>query len=205
MYRGEWFNTLSHLAGAIAAAIGLVFLFLAGERQGDRWLLTAFLIYGVSLVILYTLSTLYHGLSGPAKAVCRRLEHCGIYILIAGTYTPFALVTLRGFWGMLLLTVNWGLAFYGIAYEHLRGKGRRIIPVVIYLIMGWMAVVAWSPLVQALAPAGFTLLLAGGILYTTGVIFYALDSWRPHYHGIWHMFVLAGSASHYFAVLLYVT
>lgn len=205
MYRGEWFNTLSHLAGAVAAAVGLIFLLIAAGRGDDGWRLVAFLVYGASLVVLYTLSTLYHSLREPRKALFRRLEHCSIYVLIAGTYTPFALVTLRGFLGVLLLTVNWGLAFSGIVYEHLRHRGRRIFPVFLYLIMGWLIVVAWTPLVQALAPAGFSLLLAGGLLYSFGVIFYALDSRRPHFHGVWHLFVLGGSASHYFAVLFYVT
>ena len=202
MYRGEWFNSLTHLVGAIAAAIGLIVLLAAGG--GDPVRLTAFAIYGITLVALYTLSTLYHSLRGRKKGVFRRLEHCGIYLLIAGTYTPFALITLRGRWGTLLFVLNWALAVCGIAYEHLVRSERRVLAVVLYVVMGWLVVIAWSPLVEALAPGGVALIVGGGVFYTGGIVFYALEYKRRLYHGIWHLFVLAGSMCHYFAVLWYV-
>lgn len=204
MYPGERFNSLTHLAGAIAAAVGMLVLLEAGAQRGDVWRIISFGIYGTTLVVLFTLSTLYHSLRGPRKAIFRRLEHCGIYVLIAGTYTPFGLVTLRESLGLLLLAINWGLAITGIIYEHVSGDERRVFPVILYLLMGWLLIVAWTPLKQALAPMGLALVVAGGLLYTSGILFYIFDKKRRFFHGIWHLFVLAGSASHYFAILLFV-
>ncbi|MBE0596195.1 MAG: hemolysin III family protein [Desulfuromonadales bacterium] len=205
MYPGERFNSITHLVGAVAAAIGLVVLLVVGAEQGDAWRMTSFAIYGTTLVVLFTLSTLYHSFrAGRKKAIFRRLEHCGIYVLIAGTYTPFGLVTLRESWGLTLLAINWGLAVTGILYEHLSRDQRRILPVVLYLLMGWLLVVAWVPLARAIAPTGLILIVLGGLFYSSGIVFYAFDyKWR-FFHGIWHLFVLAGSASHYFAILLFV-
>jgi hemolysin III len=153
---------------------------------------------------MYTASVLYHSLHGPAKALFQKLDHQSIYLLIAGTYTPFCLVTLRGPWGWALFGVVWGLALIG-GLQELRPKNeRRILSVVIYVVMGWAIVTALFPLLRALGTPGFIWLVTGGIFYTGGIVFYALDKRLRHSHGIWHLFVLAGSVAHYFAILLYV-
>ncbi|MGE5242444.1 MAG: PAQR family membrane homeostasis protein TrhA [Bacteroidota bacterium] len=204
MYPGERFNGISHMIGAVLALAGLAVLVANAARQADAWKIVSFSLYGATLFALYGFSTLYHSLRGRAKPIFRRLDHLAIYLLIAGTYTPFALVTLRGAWGWSLFGVIWGLAIVGMALEFLPRKGPRILPVVIYLLMGWLALIALRPLMQALAPAGLAWLLAGGVFYTVGVLFYALDARLRYAHGVWHLFVLAGSISHYFAVLFYV-
>ncbi len=204
MYYGERLNGGTHLIGAMLAATGAAVLVVLAARQGDPWKIVSFSIYGAMLLALYALSTLYHSTRGRAKEVFRKLDHCSIYLLIAGTYTPFTLVTLRGAWGWSLFGVIWGLAAFGIAQEAWLAKGQRILSVAIYVLMGWLSVIAIKPLVTALTPAGFAWLAAGGLLYTGGIIFYALDEKLRHGHGIWHLFVLTGSTSHYFAILLYV-
>ncbi len=204
MYHGERFNGVTHLLGAVLAAAGATVLVVIAARAGDAWKIVSFTVYGTLLFALYVLSTLYHSTRGRAKAVFRKLDHCSIYLLIAGTYTPFTLITLRGAWGWSLFGVIWGLAVVGIVQEAWLGKGARIISLVIYLLMGWVGVIAVKPLIAALTPAGFAWLAAGGVFYTVGIIFYALDETLRHGHGIWHLFVLAGSASHYLALLLYV-
>jgi len=204
MYPGERFNSFSHLAGAVFALAGMVVLIVIAARQGDPWKLVSFSVYGTCLFSLYASSTLYHSLRHRAKAVFRRLDHLAIYLLIAGTYTPFALVTLRGAWGWSLFGAIWGLAAAGMTLEFLPRRGARILPVVIYVLMGWLVLIALKPLLQALPWAGFVWLLLGGLLYTFGIIFYGLDERLRHAHGVWHLFVLAGSISHYLAILLYV-
>jgi hemolysin III len=204
MYYGERFNGITHLMGAVLAAAGTAVLVVLAARLGDPWKLVSFSIYGFMLFVLYALSTLYHSTRGKLKRVFQKLDHCSIYLLIAATYTPFTLVTLRGAWGWSLFGVIWGLAALGIAQEAWLGKGARVVSVVIYVLMGWLSVIAIKPLIATLTPAGFAWLAAGGLFYTGGIIFYALDAKLRHGHGIWHLFVLAGSASHYLAILLYV-
>ncbi len=204
MYPGERFNSISHLVGAVLALCGAaVLVSLAGVYGGGATRIVSFSVYGLTLFLLYLSSTLYHGLRGRAKRVFQVLDHHAIYLLIAGTYTPFSLVALGGATGWWLFGAVWGLALLGIVIDTLRGEGGRILSVVIYLTMGWLIVLALDPIIAALPPAGFRLLVAGGIFYTVGVIFYALDSRWPWCHGIWHLFVLAGSVSHYFAILLF--
>ncbi|GBD98721.1 MAG TPA: hemolysin III family protein [Desulfobacteraceae bacterium] len=204
MKKGERFNSISHLIGAAAALAGLVVLVVAASRQGDPWKIVSFSIYGATLLLLYTSSALYHSLRGKAKDVFRKLDHQAIYLLIAGTYTPFTLVTLRGPWGWSIFGVIWGLAVLGIVVDSFPQKGLRILPVVIYLLMGWLVLMALKPLLQALPSMGFVWLLLGGLFYTGGIVFYALDKRVRHFHGIWHLFVLLGSISHYLTVLFYV-
>lgn len=204
MYYGERFNSGTHLLGAMLAAAGAAVLIVLAARQGDPWKITSFSIYGVMLLALYTLSTLYHSTRGWVKDVFRKLDHCSIYLLIAGTYTPFTLVTLRGAWGWSLFGTVWGLATLGIIQEAWLAKGVRIPSLVIYVLMGWLGVIAMQELIDGLTSAGFYWLLAGGLLYTAGIVFYVFDEKLRHGHGIWHMFVLAGSISHYFAILLHV-
>jgi hemolysin III len=204
MYRGERFNSLSHLAGMVLAAIGAFVLIVLAARAGDPWKIAGVSIYGTALFFLYAVSTLYHSVKGRAKPILRKLDHCAIYLLIAGTYTPFALVTLRGAWGWTLFGLAWGLAVLGIAQEFILGKGARIVSLVIYAVMGWMGLIAVHPLAQGLGTAGLAWLLGGGVLYTGGIVFYALDERIRHFHGVWHLFVLAGSVSHFIAIALYV-
>ena len=204
MYYGERLNSSTHLMGTVLAVAGAAVLVVLAARLGDPWKIVSFSVYGVTLFALYALSTLYHSTRGKVKRVFQKLDHCSIYLLIAGTYTPFTLVTLRGAWGWSLFGVIWGLAALGIAQEAWLGKGARVLSVIIYVLMGWLSVIAVKPLIAALTPAGFAWLAAGGLFYTGGMVFYALDEKLRHGHGIWHLFVLAGSASHYLAILLYV-
>lgn len=204
MYKGERFNSISHLIGAAAALAGLVVLVVLASLQGDPWKIVSFSIYGTTLLLLYVFSTLYHGLRGKAKRVFQKLDHNAIYLLIAGTYTPFTLVTLRGGWGWSIFGVIWGLAVLGIIIDSLHNKGRRILPLIIYLLMGWLCLIALGPLLRALPLAGFLWLLLGGVLYTGGLVFYTLDERVHHFHGVWHLFVLGGSVSHYLTMLFYV-
>jgi len=204
MYHGEKFNSISHLVGAVLALIGAIALIVLAALGGNPWKVVSVSIYGVTLVLLYLSSTLYHSLQGRAKVIMRELDHHSIYLLIAGTYTPFCLVTLRGVWGWSLLGVVWGLAVLGSLQEMRRNKGSRIVSVVIYLVMGWTTLLALYPLMQALGSTGFIWLALGGILYTIGIVFYALNNYLVHAHGVWHMFVMAGSAAHFITILFYV-
>jgi hemolysin III len=204
MYPGEKFNAITHLGGAVLALAGTVVLIVFAAFSGDAWKVVSVSIYGVTLLLLYSLSTLYHSLRGRAKPVLRKLDHQSIYLLIAGTYTPFCLVTLRGAWGWSLFGVVWGLAVLGALQELWSRSQARILSVVIYVVMGWAVVVALLPLYRALGPAGFAWVVAGGVFYTVGIVFYAFDKRVTHFHGVWHLFVLAGSAAHYVAILRYV-
>lgn len=204
MYYGERFNSITHTVGAVLAAVGGVLLILSAARSGDPWRMISFSIYSATLLILYLTSTLYHGVRGPAKDVLRKLDHCAIYLLIAGSYTPFTLVTLRGPWGWSLFGVVWALALIGLAQEIWLAKGARIWSLIIYVLMGWLAVIGIGPLIGALGRHGFAWLAAGGLFYTIGIVFYATDHKLQHGHGVWHLFVLAGSICHYVAVLRYV-
>jgi len=204
MYHGERFNSISHLVGAALALAALVVLVVFASLQGDPWKIVSFSIYGATLFLLYTFSTLYHSLRGRAKIVFQKLDHVAIYLLIAGSYTPFTLVTLRGAWGWSLFGIVWGLAILGIVLDCTHRNGPRIYQMVIYLLMGWVVLVALYPLLQNLPTGGMILLVFGGLCYTGGMVFYALDEKMNHAHGIWHLFVLAGSVSHFLAILLYV-
>ncbi|HPF59183.1 MAG TPA: hemolysin III family protein [Candidatus Competibacteraceae bacterium] len=204
MYEGERFNSISHLVGAVAALTGLVIVVVVAAQQGDPWKIVSFSIYGTTLFLLYVISTLYHSLRGKAKRIFRKLDHLSIYFLIAGTYTPFTLVTLRGVWGWTIFSIIWGLTLFGIILETLPQKGNRILSVVVYVLMGWLVLVALKPLLEVLPLAGFVWLLLGGVFYTGGLVFYLFDEKVRHFHGIWHLFVLAGSVSHYLTILLYV-
>jgi len=204
MYHGERFNSITHLVGATLALAALVVLVVFASLQGDPWKIVSFSIYGTTLFLLYTFSTLYHSLHGRAKIIFQKLDHAAIYLLIAGSYTPFTLVTLRGAWGWSLFGIVWGLAIVGIVLDSLHRNGPRVYQMVIYLLMGWVVLVALYPLLQNLATGGLILLVFGGLCYTGGMVFYALDEKMNHAHGIWHLFVLAGSVSHFLAIYLYV-
>jgi hemolysin III len=202
--KAERFNTISALVGVIAAIPGVLWLVTLAVRQGDPWKIASFSIYGVTLISVYVFATFYHGSTGQAKAVFSKLDHLSIYLLIAGTYTPFTLVTLRDSVGWPIFIVIWAMALAGIILDLTPKTGIRVLPVIIYLAMGWLMLVALKPLLRVLPMTGFYWLLAGGLFYTVGVVFYVLDNRVRYFHGIWHMFVIGGSLSHYLTVLHYV-
>jgi hemolysin III len=204
MVKGERFNTISHMVGAALALAGVVVLVVVASADGDARRIVSFSVYGTTLFLLYLISTLYHGLPGRAKNVFRILDHQAIYLLIAGSYTPFTLVTLEGSVGWWLFIAIWSMAVLGMVLDALPRRGARIVPFVIYFVMGWLIVVALKPLLASLPFTGFIWLLTGGILYTGGIVFFALDYRYPWMHGVWHLFVLAGSISHFVAILVYV-
>lgn len=198
----ELFNSILHAFGALAASAGLLLLL---SRATDSWRLVSFSIFCGTMIILYATSALYHALSGRAKKIIKKLDHLAIYLLIAGTYTPFTLVVLRNGWGWPAFGIIWGLALIGIVYDLFPHKNNsRAIPVAIYLLMGWLALLLAKPLLDKLSLSGFILLLAGGLFYTCGLLFYAFDERVRFFHAIWHAFVLLGSFFHYMTVYLYI-
>ena len=203
MHQGERFNTWTHLAGLLLATAGSAVLITHAALWGDTWKVVSCSIFAASMVLLYGASTLYHSLRGRAKAVFMKFDHCMIYVLIAGTYTPFTLVTLRGPWGWSLFGTVWGLALLGVLKEVWLGR-ERIPSMPLYLSMGWLAAVAAVPMVQQLPPWGLAWLVAGGLFYTGGIVFYANDERWRHAHGVWHLFVLAGTLCHFTAILFFV-
>ncbi|NTV36505.1 MAG: hemolysin III family protein [Anaerolineaceae bacterium] len=197
-------NGLTHLVGAVLALIGTIFLLVPAIRSGNTVQVLAFAIYGASLIALYTASGLYHSLrlSEPGTRTLRRLDHTMIYILIAGSYTPICLIPLRGAWGWSLLGVIWGLALAGLFVSLFYLNKPRWLTAGIYILMGWLAVVAFIPLLRQVPPAGIFLMVLGGVIYTGGAVVYALK--RPNFkpgifgfHELWHLFVMAGSAAHF--------
>ena len=204
MYHGERFNAWSHLFGAVAAFVGAVWLLVVASLDGSPWKIVSVAIYGVTLLVLYSVSTVYHSVRGRAKVIMQKVDHLSIYLLIAGSYTPFCLVTLRGPWGWSLFAIVWALAVIGMLQEIKPRSEARILSLVIYEVMGWIVLVAVKPLIAALGTTGFAWLAAGGVFYTVGIIFFALDSRLRHAHGIWHLFVITGSLLHFVAIALYV-
>ena len=204
MIKGERFNSISHLIGAALALAGAVVLVVVASKEGGALRIVAFSVYGTSLFLLYLMSTLYHSLTGRAKSVFRMLDHQAIYLLIAGSYTPFTLVTLDGIVGWWMFGAVWGLAILGLVLDALPRRGMRVLPFIIYFVMGWLIILAIKPLLAVLPQAGFLWLLTGGVLYSGGAVFYALDKRYPWMHEVWHLFVLAGSISHFVAILVYV-
>ncbi|MEP6390681.1 MAG: hemolysin III family protein [Halioglobus sp.] len=208
MYYGERLNSISHLIGAVFSLIGLGALLTVAIQTGGWLLIGSFTVFGLTLVLLYTMSTLYHSFHPPGlKKLFKVLDHVSIYLLIAGTYTPFMLVTLQDGQGWVILSIVWALALVGILSEiFLTGRAVKVGQLIIYLGMGWACAYDLDSLRSALPPAGFHWLTVGGVAYTSGVLFYVVDKLNrlPHAHGAWHMFVLAGSTCHFIAVLGYV-
>ncbi|MFQ5509063.1 MAG: hemolysin III family protein [Leptospirillia bacterium] len=203
MYKGERFNTISAAIGMVTALAGVTVLVVLAARQDDTWKTVSLSVYGTTLFLSYLGTTLYHATRGKYKALLRRLDRLAIYLLIAGTYTPFTLITLRGTMGWAIFGVVWGLAVLGVLLDSSREKRRGVLPVMVYLAMGWLCVIAIKPLLHALPLPAFWWLLAGGLWYTVGVVFFAFGTRVRHFHGIWHLFVLAGSVSHYIAIFVY--
>lgn len=204
MYHGERFNAWTHLVGALLALTGATWLIVTTSLRADAQAITSVSIYGAALVLLYAISTVYHSVRGRAKRIWQKCDHLSIYLMIAGSYTPFCLISLRGAWGWSLFGVVWGLALIGMLQEIKPRSEARVLSLVIYAVMGWAVLVATGPLLDALGTAGFVWLAAGGLLYSVGIVFFVLDARVRHFHGIWHLFVIAGSLMHYIAILGYV-
>lgn len=195
-------NAVTHGLGTVLSIVAFTVLVVFGARSGDTLKLVSAIIFGTTLVLLYTASTLYHSFPWPrVKHVFKILDHAGIYLLIAGTYTPFTLVTLEGEGGWRLFALVWTLAIAGIAVEAVWVNRPGWLSALIYLGMGWLAVLMMGPLRENLAPVGLWLLVAGGLAYTLGTLFYVTKR-VPYMHAVWHVFVLAGSACHVLAVML---
>jgi hemolysin III len=197
-------NSLIHGLGIVLSIVGLAVLVVAADATGGAREIASCVLYGVTLIALYTTSTLYHSATAPAsKRLLRTLDHIAIFLLIAGTYTPFVLIALRGIWGWSLFTITWALAALGVIVELSSLRRFRGAMITLYIAIGWVGVIAIKPLVAALPSAGLWLLFGGGLSYTFGVVFYVWRSLRYH-HAVWHLFVLGGSMLQYFAVLWYV-
>ena len=201
MQYGERFNSISHLVGASLALIGGSVLVTISAIDGDVGKIVSYSIYAVTLFTLYLASTLYHSFPGRAKTFFRVVDHQAIYLLIAGTYTPFAVVVLKSVGGWWLLGAVWAMATFGMVLDAIRRTGPRIGSIILYVAMGWFCMMAIDSLVILLPPVSLVMLVTGGVLYTIGIVFFILDSWYPWCHGVWHLFVLAGSICHYFAIL----
>ena len=197
-------NCVTHGVGLVLSIAGLVALVVVACMYGGALQVVSGSVYGASLVILYTASTLYHGARSPRrKRLLQVVDHCGIYLLIAGTYTPFTLITLRGGWGWTLFGLVWGLALAGILFRVLFGDRYRPVAVASYVLLGWLCVIAVKPILATVPTGAILWVVAGGVAYTSGVAFFASER-IPHGHAIWHLFVLGGSICHYMAVVLYV-
>ncbi len=197
-------NSITHGVAAALSIAGLSVLVVLAAIKGDPWRIVAFSIYGGSLVLLYMASTLYHAIRSPrVRRYLRRADHMAIYVLIAGTYTPFALVSMRGGWGWFLLIAIWTLAVAGILLKMFNMDRWEVVSLVLYVGMGWLALIAVKPVITMVPLPALVWMLVGGLFYTFGIVFYA---WHrlPFNHAIWHMFVVAGSVAHFFAVLFFV-
>lgn len=205
MYRGELFNSISHLVGGVLALIGTTSLLTVAALQGDGRKAIAFAVYGTMLILLYVMSTLYHAFRGPVKDIFRKLDHLSVYLLIAGTYTPFALVSLRhSSSGMILLATVWTLALIGIVHDVFFHKGRRILPAIVALLMGWLVIFVFGPLSREITMTGMLWIFAGGVFYSVGTIFFALSKKWRHGHAVWHVFVMLGSLAHFVVIYAFV-
>jgi hemolysin III len=201
---GERFNSISHLVGAVLSVAGLVALVTMGALDRDPYKIVSFSVYGAMLILLYAISTLYHSVRNPRlKAILQKCDHSAIYLLIAGSYTPFALVTLQGPWGWALLASIWTVALLGIGRELRPGEAPKP-SLLLYMGMGWLGVLAAAPLIERLDAGGLAWLMAGAGLYSAGTIFYRNPRGWRHAHGMWHLFVLGGTLSHYISVTRFV-
>ena len=202
--REEVANSVTHGLGLVASIVGAVVLISLAAERGEAWHVVSAAVYGPTLVSLYAASTLYHSLKGTkARDVLRLLDHCAIYLLIAGTYTPITLVSLRGGWGWALFGAVWALAAFGIFFKVFATERFGYLSTVAYILMGWICVFALKPMLLLLSPGAIALLFAGGVAYTAGTMFYAWER-VPYSHAVWHLFVIAGSVCHYLAIALYV-
>ncbi|MBA4138412.1 MAG: hemolysin D [Opitutus sp.] len=196
-------NRLTHGFGALLSLAGLVLMVVYSALHGDAWIVTSTAIYGASLVILYSASTLYHSVTSERwRRLCQKLDHAAIYLLIAGTYTPFTLGPLRGSWGWTLFGIVWGLAVVGVVLKLFFAGKFDVVSTLAYLAMGWLVIIALKPLIAALPPGALWLLVSGGLCYSLGTIFYLWEK-LPFNHAVWHVWVLAGSVCHWVAIFGY--
>ncbi|NMC63056.1 MAG: hemolysin III family protein [SAR324 cluster bacterium] len=197
-------NSIIHGAGTLLSVAGLVIMIIFASRSDSAWPLVSCIIFGVSLIFLYSTSTLYHAIQNKsAKEILRVIDHCAIFILIAGSYTPFMLVSLQGAWGWWLFSIIWALAILGIAIQIKSLERWFFVSLALYVCMGWAALIAIKPLIEVVSVPGLYLLLTGGLAYTGGIVFYLWHK-LPYHHAYWHGFVLAGSVCHFLAVFYYV-
>lgn len=197
----EIFNSVTHGVGTLLAIAGMVILIVFSAIKGDPWAVVSTSIYGATLIILYTMSTLYHSLTNnKAKKFFRIMDHNSIFLLIAGTYTPYTLVALRGGLGWTMFGIVWGATVIGVIFNSIDLEKFKKASLICYIAMGWVIVAAIKPLIAALSSLSLLFLLLGGICYTGGVVFYAIKKIR-YFHSVWHIFVLAGSVLHYFSIL----
>lgn len=200
----EVVNAITHGVGVLLSIAALVFLIIFSAQTGSPWNVVISVIYGVSMLLLYVSSTLVHSFpEGKTKDIFEIFDHSAIYIFIAGTYTPIMLLVIKGSLGWTLLGIIWGVAIIGVVFKAFYVKKFLFLSTILYIAMGWMIVIVWGPLTATMPAAGIQLLIAGGLLYTFGAIFYV---WRgfPFHHAVWHVFVLGGTATHFFAVLIYI-
>ena len=197
-------NSITHGIGAALSIAGLTLLVVLAVIYGDAWRVVSFSVYGSTLVLLYLASTLYHSVQHPkVKPILRIFDHAAIYLLIAGTYTPFTLVSMRGVWGWTIFGIVWALALAGIVFKLFFIGRFENLSTVAYVLMGWVVVIAFKELWVSLPMGGIIWLILGGVTYTLGVVFYAWEK-LPYNHAIWHLFVLGGSLCHFFAILFHV-
>ena len=202
--REEVANSVTHGLGLVASIVGAVVLVSLSAKRGEPWYVASAAIYGTTLVALYAASTLYHALKGTAaRGALRIVDHCAIFLLIAGTYTPVALVGLGGAWGWSLFGIAWGVAAVGVVFKIFATGRFDALSTVAYVAMGWLCIIAARPMIVLLSPGALALLGLGGLLYTAGVVFYRWER-VPYSHAVWHLFVIAGSLCHYLAIALYV-
>ena len=200
----EIFNSVSHGVGVLLSVAALVLLIVFAAIYSDGYGLASAIVYGISLILLYTMSMVYHIVQNKtAKKVLRIFDHCSIFILIAGTYTPYLLVSMRGTLGWTIFGIIWGVTVIGILMNAISLEKFRVLSLICYVLMGWGIILSIKPLAQNLPLPGLMLLIAGGVVYTVGVVFYVLKKYR-YMHSVWHLFVLGGSIFHYFSILLYV-
>ncbi len=207
----EPMSALTHFIGFLLALAGLILLVIFAVLEGTVWHVVGFTVFGVSCVLLYLASTIYHFLpvTANAKRIMRKVDHAMIYVLIAGTYTPICLITLRGAWGWTLFSIIWALAISGIVWKSVWRTHHPVVSTVLYVLMGWLVIIAFIPLREQLSLGGFLWLLAGGLCYTVGAVVFGFDHirWHPRWfgmHDVWHLFVIAGSFCHFWLMLWYV-
>lgn len=197
----EWCNALSHAVGFVLSAVALVYMIVEAVKSGDPLCLFSVIVYGTAMMVLYAMSACYHAVQGEKlKGVFRIFDHCAIFLLIAGTYTPYTLITLRGAVGWTIFGIIWGMAILGIVLNAIDMEKFSLLSLVCYVVMGWAVVFAVRPLVASLSSLGLSLLVAGGVVYTIGIIFYLMKK-VPYMHSLWHLFVLGGSTLHLCSVI----
>ena len=203
-YIEELLNSISHGIASLVSVIGFIALIISSSLSNKDWVLFSSILYGLSLIILYIISTLYHGLRNKkTKHIFRILDHCSIFILIAGTYTPVLLISIGGSTGWWIFGIQWSIVLIGVIFKVFYTGKYESASILIYMVMGWMIVFKWEHLTNTISSPAFNLLLTGGIIYTVGIFFYLLDSKIKYFHFIWHLFVITGSVLHYIMIFIF--